>query len=117
MIALEVRRCSQANDAQGGGDGALRGGEERAHEQYLHMHPDAFGEEWCEGVERSQPMPKGATVSSTTSRFDQKEGEGHTEIFLASHKIIFTTLRSYVRQGSGYGSTRATVATRSKSRS
>jgi hypothetical protein len=52
MIPLEVRRFSQANDAQGGDDGALRGGENRPDEQSLHMHPDAFGEEWCEGAEQ-----------------------------------------------------------------
>ena len=43
MIALEVRRLPQANDAQGGGHCALGGGEER---------PDASGKEWCEGAEQ-----------------------------------------------------------------
>jgi hypothetical protein len=43
MVALEVRRLAQAHHAQGGGDGALGGGEERAGKQHLDMRPDPFG--------------------------------------------------------------------------
>ena len=65
MIALEVRRFSQANDAQGGSDGALGGGENRSGKQHLHMRPDALGEEWCERTE--QDIIAGGRVCIGTS--------------------------------------------------
>ncbi len=52
MVTLEVRRLAQTDDAQRGGDGALGGSKDRPYEQYLHMHPDAFGKEWCERTEQ-----------------------------------------------------------------
>ncbi len=52
MVALEMRCLPQADDAQGGGDGAVGGREDRSGEQHLDMRPDPFGEEWCEGAEQ-----------------------------------------------------------------